>query len=194
MPSRFGAPAKAAITEEDNKIKIELLSYDPQGKLTDSVSNTLKQNIANYLSHYRMINDYIQVTTANVIDLTFDISVVIDSTQNQGEVITNVIDGVNDYFTPQKQQLGTNVNISDIRRIIQNMPGVISLADLKVFNNVGGRYSNSQTSQRYVDSETKEIQLIDDTIYAEPNQVYQIRFIESDVVVRVKTLSNTDFS
>ena len=49
----------------------------PQGKLTDSVSNTLKQNIANYLSHYRMINDYIQVTTANVIDLTFDISVVI---------------------------------------------------------------------------------------------------------------------
>jgi len=194
MPSRFGAPAKAAITEEDNKIKIELLSYDPQGKLTDSVSNTLKQNIANYLSHYRMINDYIQVTTANVIDLTFDISVVIDSTQNQGEVITNVIDGVNDYFTPQKQQLGTNVNISDIRRIIQNMPGVISLADLKVFNNVGGRYSNSQTSQRYVNSETKEIQLIDDTIYAEPNQVYQIRFIESDVVVRVKTLSNTDFS
>ena len=55
------------------------------------------------------------------------------------------------------------------------MPGVISLADLKVFNNVGGRYSNSQTSQRYVDSKTKEIQLIDDTIYAEPNQVYQIR-------------------
>ena len=28
MPSRFGAPAKASIMEEDNKIKIEILSYD----------------------------------------------------------------------------------------------------------------------------------------------------------------------
>ena len=35
MPSRYGAPAKAAITEEDNKIKIEILSYDTQGKLTE---------------------------------------------------------------------------------------------------------------------------------------------------------------
>ena len=25
MPSRFGAPAKASITEEDNKIKIEII-------------------------------------------------------------------------------------------------------------------------------------------------------------------------
>ena len=49
MPSRFGAPAKAAITEQENKIRIEILSYDTQGKLTESVSNTLKQNIANYL-------------------------------------------------------------------------------------------------------------------------------------------------
>ena len=194
MPSKFGAPAKASITEMDNKVLIEILSYDPNGKLTDSVSNTLKQNIANYLSNYRMINDYIEVTTAKVIDLSFELSVVIDATQNQGDVITNVIGGVNGYFTPQRQQLGANVNVSDIRRIIQDVPGVISLADLKVFNNVGGRYSNSQTSQRYSDSETKQIQLIDDTIFAEPSQVYQIRFPESDITCKIKIASNTEFS
>lgn len=194
MPSKFGAPAKASITEMDNKVLIEILSYDPNGKLTDSVSNTLKQNIANYLSNYRMINDYIEVTTAKVIDLSFELSVVIDATQNQGDVITNVIGGVNGYFTPQRQQLGANVNVSDIRRIIQDVPGVISLADLKVFNNVGGRYSNSQTSQRYSDSATKQIQLIDDTIFAEPSQVYQIRFPESDITCKIKIASNTEFS
>lgn len=194
MPSKFGAPAKVSIVEEDNAIKVKVLSLTPDNKLTDSVSNTLKQNIANYLSNYRMINDYIEVTTANVIDLSFELSVVIDATQNQGDVITNVIGGVNGYFTPQRQQLGANVNISDIRRIIQDVPGVISLADLKVFNNVGGRYSNSQTSQRYSDSATKQIQLIDDTIFAEPSQVYQIRFPESDITCKIKIASNTEFS
>ena len=194
MPSKFGAPAKASIVEEDNAIKVKVLSRTPDGKLTESVSNTLKQNIANYLSNYRMINDYIEVTTAKVIDLSFELSVVIDATQNQGDVITNVIGGVNGYFTPQRQQLGANVNVSDIRRIIQDVPGVISLADLKVFNNVGGRYSNSQTSQRYSDSATKQIQLIDDTIFAEPSQVYQIRFPESDITCKIKIASNTEFS
>lgn len=194
MPSRFGAPAKVSITEEDNKIKINALSYDNQGKLTESLSNTLKQNIANYLSNYRMINDYIEVYNAKVIDLGFEISIVVDSTENQGQVITNVINGVEGYFNPQRQQLGVNVNISDIRRIIQNIPGVNTLSDLKVFNKLGGRYSSSQTSQRYSDSSTKQIQLIDDTIFAEPTQVYQIRFPERDILVRVKSLKNVDFS
>ena len=117
-----------------NKIRIEILSYDTQGKLTESVSNTLKQNIANYLSHYRMINDYISITNANVVDLEFELSVVMDSTQNQGQIITNIINSVDSYFSPQKQQLGDNVNISDIRRIVQDIPGVISLSELKVFN------------------------------------------------------------
>ena len=37
------------------------MSYDTSGKLTNIVSNTLRQNIANYLSNYRMITDYISV-------------------------------------------------------------------------------------------------------------------------------------
>jgi hypothetical protein len=194
MPSRFGAPAKAAITEEDNKIKIEILSYDSNGKLTSSVSNTLKENIANYLSNYRMINDYISVRSAQVIDLEFEFSVAMESTENQGQVITNIVNSVDSYLSPQTNLLGKNVNISDIRRIIQDIPGVSTLADLKVFNKTGGQYSSSETSQRYLDKNTKQIELIDDTIFAQPNQIYQIRFPENDIKVRIKTLKNVNFS
>ena len=45
MPGKYGAPAKTAITEKDNKINIEILSYNTEGRLTQTVSNTLKQNI-----------------------------------------------------------------------------------------------------------------------------------------------------
>jgi len=194
MPSRFGAPAKASITEEDNKIKIEILSFDDNGKLTSNVSNTLKQNIANYLSNYRMINDYISVRSAQVIDLEYEFSVAMESSENQGQVITSIVDSVNSYMSPSTNLLGKNVNISDIRRLIQDIPGVSTLADLKVFNKTGGQYSSSETSQRYLDKNTKQIELIDDTIFAQPNQIYQVKFPEKDIKVRIKQLKNVDFS
>jgi hypothetical protein len=194
MPSQFGAPAKVAITEDNNKIKIQLLSYDSNGVLTEIVSNTLKNNVATYLSNYRMINDYVSIESGNVIDLSFDISVVLDATQSQGSVVTNIITTINEYMAPTSRQMGQNVNVSEIRRLVQALNGVLTISDISVFNKVGGQYSSSQTSQRYSNSVTKQIQLVDDTIFAEPTQIYQVRFPNKDINVRVKNLSTVNFS
>jgi hypothetical protein len=194
MPSQFGAPAKVSITENNNKIVVQMLSYDETGRLTEVISNTLKNNVANYLSNYRMINDYVSIQSANVIDLSFNIDVVLDSTQNQGTVISQIITIVSDYFEPINRQLGENVNISELRRLIQSENGVISLSDIQVFNQVGGQYSSSQTSQRYLDSATKQIELIDETIFAQPNQTYQIKYPNKDINIRVKNLKTVNFS
>jgi hypothetical protein len=194
MPGNFGAPAKVSITENNNKISIKILSYDNSGVLTQTVSNNLKTNLATYLSKYRMINDYISVEVAKVIDLEFEFFIVIDSPGSQGDVITQVINSVNNYMVPANRELGQNVNVSEIRTIVQNITGVNSLTDLKIYNRVGGRYSSSETSQRYVNSTTKEIELIDNTIFAEPDQIYQIRYSSKDIKVRIKNLTTVDFS
>jgi hypothetical protein len=194
MPSQFGAPAKVAITEENNKIKIKMLAYDENGVLTEIVSNTLKNNVANYLSNFRMINDYISIESANVIDLSYNINVVLDNSQNQGSVISQIINLTTEFMSPANRQMGQNVNISELRRLIQNENGVISVTEIQVFNKVGGQYSSSQTSQRYLDSTTKQIELIDETIFAEPSQTYQVRFPNKDINIRVKNLSTVNFS
>jgi hypothetical protein len=194
MPSQFGAPAKVSITEENNKIKIKMLSYDTSGNLTETNSNTLKNNVANYLSNFRMINDYISVETASVIDLSVNVDVVLDASQNQGAIIGKIIDIISDYFNPLTQQLGKNVYVSEIRRLIQNENGVISISDIQFFNNVGGQYSSSQTSQRYSDPTTRQIELVADTIFAEPTQIYQIRFPNKDINVRVLNFKTINFS
>ena len=194
MPSQFGAPAKVAITEENNKIKVQMLSYDENGNLTNVVSTTLKNNVANYLSNYRMINDYVSIETANVIDLGVNVDIVLDNSQNQGTVISQVINLITDFFNPTNRQMGENVNVSDLRRLIQSENGVISLSDILFFNKVGGEYSSSQTSQRYLDSETRQIELVDDTIFAEPSQIYQIRYASKDINVRVKNLKTVNFT
>jgi hypothetical protein len=194
MPSQFGAPAKVAITEENNKIKVQMLSYDENGNLTNIVSNTLKNNVANYLSNYRMINDYVSIETANVIDLGVNVDIVLDNSQNQGTVISQVINLITTFFEPTNRQMGENVNISELRRLIQSENGVISLSDILFFNKVGGEYSSSQTSQRYSDSDTRQIELVDDTIFAEPSQIYQIRYPGKDINIRVKNLKTVNFT
>jgi hypothetical protein len=194
MPSIFGAPAKVSIVEENNKIKIKMLSYDTSGNLTDVISNTLKQNVANYLSNYRMINDYISIESAQPIDLAVDCNVVLDNSQTQGAVVAKIIEIISNYFNPLTRQLGQNVVVSELRRLIQAENGVISISDLKFYNLVGGQYSSFETSQTYSDPVTKEIQLYADTIYAEPSQIYQIRFQNKDINVRVLNLKSVNFS
>jgi len=194
MPAQFGAPAKVSITENDNKILIQILSYDTSGKLTNIVSNTLKQNIANYLSNYRMMNDYISIFTAEVIDVSVDLSIVLDSAQNSGQIISQVIDLISTYFNPQTRQLGQNVYLSEIRSIVQNTNGVLTVAGLDIYNEVGGQYSSAETSMVYSDPETKLIGPVDDTIFAQPSQVYQIRYPNKDIRVSVKNFQSVTFS
>jgi hypothetical protein len=194
MPGRFGAPAKVSITEFNNKILVKILSFDTEGALTQTVSNNLKTNLATYLSKYRMINDYISIEVAKVIDLEFEFFIVLNSTGSQSQVITEVINNVTEYMLPSTRELGENVNVSEIRQLIQNINGVNTLSEVRVYNKVGGIYSSSETSQRYVDTTTKQIELIDNTIFAEPDQIYQIRYPAKNIKVRVKNLTTVDFS
>ncbi|NBP00319.1 MAG: hypothetical protein EBU90_09375 [Proteobacteria bacterium] len=194
MPAQYGAPAKVAITEENNKIRIKMLSYDANGTLTNVVSNTLKQNVANYLSNYRMINDYISIEAAETIDLAVTVDVVLDNSQNQGSIIAKTIQVVTDFFNPLVRNLGQNVNISELRRLIQSENGIVSVSDILFFNQVGGQYSSSQTSMIYSDPVTRQIRPSADTIFATPTQIYQIRYPNKDINIRVLNLTSVNFS
>ena len=182
------------IIKKDNKIKIKTLSYDTSGALTSIVSNTLLNNLAEYLSNYRMMNDYISILTAEVIDLSIDVQIVLDSAQNSGQIIADVVDKVSAYFNPQVRELGQNVYLSELRSIVQNQNGVLTVAGLNVYNNVGGQYSSAETSMEYSDPETKEIAPVDDTVFAQPSQVYQIRYPNKDIRVSVKNFQSVTFS
>jgi len=194
MPGQFGAPAKVSITENNNKINVNILSYDPTGNLTSDVSQTLKQNLATYLSNYRMLNDYVSIGSAQVIDLAVDTQVVLDASQNQGVVISNIIDRITTFFSSTLRGLGEDILVSELNRIIQSENGVVSVGELSIYNKVGGQYSSAQTSMAYSDSTTKKIALVDNTIFAEPSQIYQIKFPQKDITVRVKNYQTTNFS
>ena len=193
MPSTYGAPAKVNVMEEDNKIRVKLLSYDDKGNLTDTVSNTLKNNILSYLSEYKMINDYIDIVSGEVIDLGLEIDLNIDKNVNQTDIIQTVINDVIIYFDYSRRKMGDPLFVGALNKIIGSVSGVINVIEIRAYNKIGGEYSSAQVSQTYKDNTTKEIAQSDNIIFMKSNQIFQIRFPNKDIKVRVKTLGTTTF-
>jgi hypothetical protein len=193
MPSTYGAPAKVNVMEEDNKIRVKLLSYDERGNLTDTVSNTLKNNILSYLSEYKMINDFIDIVSGEVIDMGLEIDLNIDKNVNQTDIVQTVIDDVISYFDISKRKMGDPLFVGDLNKIVGNVSGVVNVIETRVFNKVGGEYSSAQVSIGYKNETTKEIIQSDSIIFMKSNQIFQIRFPNVDIRVRTKTLGTATY-
>jgi hypothetical protein len=133
-----------------------------------------------------MLNDYVVVTSAKVIDISIDISVVLSAGFASKDVINNIITVINTYFSPQSMQLGTNVNLSELKSSIQRLIGVITISEMIIKNEVGGDYSGGETSMTYSDKMNRIIQPVDDTIYSQPSEIYHIRYPEKDIRVKAK--------
>jgi hypothetical protein len=193
MPPTFGAAAKVNVMEEDNKVKIKLLSYDANGNLTDVVSNTLKENVTEYISQFRMINDFVEIQSGEVIDLGLEIDVVIDRNEIESDVIKSIIEKTISYFAIEKRKMGDPLFTGELLKEIGTTSGVVNVVDVRVFNKTGGEYSQAEVAQIYKDPTTKEIQQADMTVYMKSNQIFQIRFPNKDIKVRVKPLTSTTF-
>jgi len=189
----FRSPAKVNVLEENNKVKIKLISYDQYGNLTETVSNTLKSNILNYLSDYRMINDYIDITTGEVVDLGLEIDLIIDKNQSPTDIIRESINKTTDFFAIEKRKMGDPLFVGDLIRQIGQVNGIMNVVDIRVYGKIGGNYSSSEVAQSYKDTTTKEIQQSDMVIFMKSNQIFQIRFPGSDIKVRTKTLGTTTY-
>ena len=194
MPSTFGAPAKAGVTELENKVMLNILSYTPSGKLTSKVPEALKKNVSEFLSNHRMMNDYISVGSAKVLDLRFELDIVLENSSSQGKVIGNVINKVGEYFNIDRIEMGQDLPLGKLRGLIMKQSGIVNIVNLKVYNLVGGEYSQSQTTQPLFNTTTKEINLLDDTIYAQPDEILHIRFPGKDIAIRVQTPNKPSYT
>jgi len=190
MPGKFGVPFRTGVWEERNKIKVSILSLDGDSKLSPTSSSTIRENVANYLSEYRMINDYVEVTTGKVINLGFDVDIFVEKGASQSEVVSGVVNVIKDYMDINKWDMGDNIYLSQLVEVINNVGQVLNVLDLRVYNKVNGDYSVNEISQPYVnnDSEFKQIDLLDTySLYGEPDGMFEIKYPNKDIRVRIIT-------
>jgi len=190
MPGKFGVPFRTGVWEERNKINVYILALDSASKLTTESTSTLKQNIAEYLADYRMINDYVTVKNGRVINLGFEVDIFADKATPKGEVISGVISSVTQYFDINKWDMGDNIYISQLVENINNVAGVLNVTDLRVFNKVNenGKYSLNEIAQPYIDDTTRQIDLLGRyTLFGAPNAMFEIKYPNKDIKVTIST-------
>lgn len=190
MPGKFGTPFRMGVTEDQNKIEVFILGLDSNGKLSNSSTNALKENIASWLADYRMMNDYVLVSDGRVINLGFEIDLFVDKAYNQGEIINNTIRKVIEYFDVNKWDMGESIYLAQLTETINNVGGVINITDIRVFNKVDGDYSLNEISQVYINQSTRQIDLTEDyAVFGEAKTMFEIKNPTKDISVRVKTAS-----
>jgi hypothetical protein len=183
MPAKFGSPAKVSVSQIQNKVNVGVLSTDTDGKLSNVVSSTVMQNVANYLSRYRMINDYVVVKPADVIDISFEVSI-LSEPGSQVNAIANIAAVLRDEFAKEKMQLGQSYLVGDLIKKIAQIDGVLNINYIKVFNKVGGDYSTSRLDDSlYLDINTNEIDISGGVIRVNSDQILQIKTPEKDIAV-----------
>tara|TARA_R110002020_G_scaffold18011_9_gene63608 strand:- start:2097 stop:3674 length:1578 start_codon:yes stop_codon:yes gene_type:complete len=183
MSSKFGVPYKNAIAERENKIEISTLTLDANGKLTTLSTNTLRENLSRYLANYRMINDYLTITTGRIINISIDVYCFLDKNLNKSTVIAQMISTMTSYMAVSKQTMGQNIYLSDLSRELNDINGVLNIVEFKVFNKMGGQYSISVSPQE-IDPTTYEISIQNSlTLYGDYNTMYEIKYPSTDIRV-----------
>lgn len=207
LPAKFGCPFRLSVTEENNKVIVYALGLNSEGKLSSPLSETVANNMIDYLSHYKMLNDFIEFRSGKIINIKFMLTVYVDKAYDKSEVAKRIIDTVYDYMDIKKHEMGDDIFLGDMTKQISQLDGVIQLSDIRAYNMIGNGYSNDIITQDLVENGTcscdyenidsdgsedpnvKEINLnsSDMMLFSDCNAMYEILNKNSDIVVRVKT-------
>lgn len=186
MPGKYGSPFRANAFKENNKVVISILGIGSDGKLDNTSNTLLKQNIAEYLSGYRMVNDYVEIRDGEIFNLSFSIDLYVMDSVNQADIANNVINTVSSYFDINKEHMNQDIMLGDLYKSINEINGVNNILELSVFNMIGNGYSVNQLRQPYIGTITNggyEIQLVNNTIYSVEDSMFEIKFPNRDIKV-----------
>ena len=174
--------------------------------IKDMLENNLNdfiKNIEEYLSGYRMINDFVEIKSGRIINLSFDVNIMVDKNYNKNDVVTSVINVVKNYMDINKHFMGDEIYIGDLEKEISKVDGVINLIKLRVYNEHGPDYSTTRISQEIIpedeydsgdetyyigdgNTDLIDTDITDGILYNEGDSLMEIKYPENDIRVRIK--------
>lgn len=185
IDTKFGVPYRYAVSKVDDTIEITILNSDINGKLSNLSTNTMKDNIKNYLTKFKSPTDVINISDGKIINLTFEFDIIADLVTDRNEIAYSIINDVSGYINNSKLNMGDDIKLSNLLNIVNNVSGVLNISDMRVYNPVGGKYSDNKISQPLTDEESRLIKIgVNNALIANYNEVFEIYNENIDIKIR----------
>lgn len=204
MPPKYGAPFRSSVIEANNKIEIDMLGLNSDGKLTSELPNTLVNNTIEYMSHYKQINDYIEIRSGRIYNIGVAVDLFTDKSYNTANVVANVIGKITEYFNVANHDMGEDIFVGDLEKEINMEDGVISIISLKIYTLHGAGYSDDEcplptfvdgvtcggsTETMFAGQKQLDLDATDKVLYSDFNSMYEIKYPDGDdIKIRCKSV------
>lgn len=185
MPGKFGSPYRANAFKINNKVVLSILGIGANGKLSNTSNSLLKANIAEYLTQFRTINDYVEINDGKIFNLAFEIDVYVTNTADN-QIANSIISLVTEFLNINNHEMNQDIFLGRLQKEILNANGVINVIGIKVFNKVGDQYSTNTVTQSITNTTTGEIKLENNTIYSTQDSMFEIKYPEKDIKVLLR--------
>lgn len=145
MPVNFGSVKRAAIYRDDNDLtrnmNMFIISEDSTGKLQTS-SHVLKQNLKTWLNSIKMVNDSVDILDATILNLGIEFEVVGQKNVSTNQVFNVAREELYRQLTLTAPEIGEPFHMTEIFRILKEVPEVLDVVNVKIINRAGSSYSN----------------------------------------------------
>lgn len=185
MPGKYGSPFRVNTFKINNKVLISTIGINSEGKLDNSSTSIMNTNIAEYLTEFRMVNDYVEINNGKIYNLGFEIDVYVTNTADN-QIANNIISIVRNYLDINTHEMNQDIFLSKLENKIGEANGVVNVIGIKVFNKVGDQYSNNTIAQGITDTSTGEIKIENNTIYSTRDSMFEIKYPEKDIKVLLR--------
>jgi len=190
MPGEYGSPYRANAYKLNNKVVIPIIGIGADGKLDNTSNSLLQENITEWLTEFRMVNDYIEIKDGQIFNLGFEVDVYVEN-RAENQIANNIVNTISDYFDTDEHEMNEDVYLGRLEKQILDVNGVINIISLKVFNLVGGDYSVNTVTQPISNTTTGEIRIENNTIYSTPDSMFEIKYPKKDIKVSMRKKVST---
>lgn len=143
MPGKFGSIKRANIVNDpsvsNRRLSLYVVSENVSGHLANCNQIT-KNNLKNWLSHYKMLNDHIDIYDAIIINFRVEFDISVDNTYEVDSVLFSAQAELTEYFS-EKFYIGEPLYITKVYERLNAIDGVISTNKVNIMGVTEGGYS-----------------------------------------------------
>jgi len=163
----------------NNNINLYVLGYDNDGRIT-TVNDTVKENLKQFLSGYRLLTDRINIVDAFRVSIGVNYNITVYNGYNIYDVVTRCSSVIAQYFEIDKWEINQPIIIDDIlATLVCSVDGLQTVNSIQIVNKFQQQNGRDYAPYSYsIQSNTT-----DNIVYPSADPcIFELRYPQHDIV------------